>query len=426
MDRIQIQPKESERGSVLVLFAATFVLLGLALAMVLDISYLVMDEGKLQNIADSAALAAAQELIDEDLLVNPNQYEQADDILSARDYAEFYAHQNIPDFQLDRNEDNNFNGGIVAGYIDDPNNLTCEMQTTGIETYNSVKVRASRTSQLNGALKLLANTFTGVNEVEVHAESVATVEDRISGFRLQDGETAPILPFAMYEESWNEAFDGISDFDDYSYDPDTGTVTSGSDGVPEFCFAPWFPRDGIPGQEGNGRAMFIAATISTSYIKDQILNGMTKADLESPNIGAFLLTDDGLGNYGKWVPGEKYMSSAWHSALNSIIGEIRIIALFDSLSEGSGNPVAWTEYNDRLFDMFHGPGLPDLPETCTSIQEWYNLTGFQAVTVCESCWPSREDVRRVYMQPVQTIVRSAVIDSNMPHSKTVYGLAITR
>ncbi len=426
MNRIQIQHKEGERGTILVLFAVIFVLLGISLAMVVDISYIVADEGRLQNIADSAALAAAQELIDQDLLQNPNQYQQADDIVSARDYAEFYASQNIAGFQLDRNENNDLNGGIVAGYIANPNSLSSEFQTTGVETYNSVKVRASRSSQLNGTLKLLVSALTGLTEVEVHAETVATVEDRICGFRLNDGETAPILPFAVHEDSWNKAFDGVSDFDDYYYDPDTKSVTNGPDGVPEFCLAPWFPRDGIPGKVGNGRTMFITDNINTAYIENQIHNGMTKADLESSNIGEFILNDDGLGNYGKWVPGEQYMSVGWHSALNSIIGETRVIALFDTLSEGSGSPVAFDDYNDSLFDMFHGPGLPEMPETCTSIKEWFKITGFQAVTVCESCWPSKESVRRVYLQPVQTIVRCAVIDTNMPHSKTVYGLAITR
>ncbi|MBN2328990.1 MAG: pilus assembly protein [Candidatus Omnitrophica bacterium] len=386
--------RENEQGSVLVLVAVCITLFMLFLALTIDFGLMIQKKGQLQNVADAAALAAAQELVDEDLLTSGAN--QSDDIVSARNYAEMYAASNITDFNVDRNSENIESGGVLVGYIDDPMDMTSPLRTSDVSNYNSVKVTASMTNELNGPLQLFFGGVTGVNNIEMQASSVATIENRILGFKLVEGESLPMLPFAIYEDSWNDAFDGVSDFDQYSVDDASGIVTSGSDGVPEFVFAPWFPNQGIPGYDGNGRTLFLTDSPTIDALKNQIYNGVAKSDLESSNVNGMVLDDNGLGQMSKWIPGEQWMHSSWNTALNNIKGETRIVALFNDIAEGSGS------------------------------QESYKISGFQAVKVCEAIWPNKQKQRRVYLQPAQMISSQAVVHSMAPQSSTIYALAISR
>ncbi len=391
-----------KKGSVLVLFAVSFTLLMLSAAIVLDMGLIYSEKGRLQNMADASALASAPELLDEDILTGVQNKNQDDDVMLARDFAETYASYNVTDFSVDRNDVNASDGGVVVGHIENPGNLNDPLVTSGVDSYNSVQVTVERSSELNGFLQLLMGLFTGKNEVGVKARATATVEDRISGFQAPPGGTLPIVPFAVYEDSWKESFDGVSDFDHYNYDPNTGTVTNGSDGIPEFTLAPWFPKQGIPNADGNGRTLFITDNITAAEIEQQILNGMDKADLENPIIDDFILSDDGFGNLTKWVPGDAWMTSAHHSAMNSIQGQKRIIAMFKQISDSGPASVPYSE------------------------EEWYELTGFQSVVVCESFWPEKEKFRRMVLQPTQMNVEGAVTNPSAPHSNSVYAFSLTR
>ncbi|MGC9326093.1 MAG: pilus assembly protein TadG-related protein [Candidatus Hinthialibacter sp.] len=386
--------RENEHGAVLVLVAVCLTLFMLFLALTVDFGLMIQKKGQLQNVADAAALAAAQELVDEDLLTS--QGNQDDDIISARNYAELYAASNIADFDVDRNSENIESGGVLVGYIDDPMNMSSPLRTTDVSNYNSVKVTASMTNEINGPLQLFFGGVTGLNNIEMNASSVATIENRILGFKLNEGETLAMLPFAIYEDSWNDAFDGVSDFDQYSINADSGMVSSGSDGVPEFVFAPWFPNQGIPGYDGNGRTLFLTDSPTIDALKNQIYNGVTQSDLESSNVNGLMLQDDGSGQMNKWIPGEQWMHSSWNTALNNIKGKTRIVALFNDIADGFGS------------------------------QESYKISGFQAVKVCEAIWPNKQKQRRVYLQPAQMISSHAVVHSMAPQSSTIYALAISR
>lgn len=423
--KIQVKKGNAkERGGVLVLVAVCLTLFLICLALAVDFGLIVYHRGQLNSVSDAAVLAAARELIDEDALTGLSN--QVDDITAARDYTEMYASLNRNGFALDRNDDNKVSGGVKVGYIQDPLDMDSPLITNGFQVANSIEVTASQSNQINGPLKLLLGAFTGTNEVEVAARSTATIENRIAGFQLREGETLPMLPMVAYEDSWNNAFDGVSDFDQYNVDPSTGEVTPGSDGIPEFLYAPFYPKQGIPGHDGNGRTSFITDTVSAEYIANQIKNGMTKSDLESNNADGMKLTKNAFGKFAKWVPGQQWMDISWHNALNNIKGQKRIIPLFKSLSESQFRPLVFKGTDEQLFQIFNGVGLPELPEQCSSANEWYEIVGFQGVTVCESFWPDEQKLRRVYLQPAQMIINSAVIDSEMKSSKTVFTLSLTR
>ncbi|RJP33489.1 MAG: hypothetical protein C4527_04355 [Candidatus Omnitrophota bacterium] len=418
-----------ENGSVLPLVAVSMTFMFIMLAMVVDIGWIVNAESELQHAADAAALAAAAKLIDEDALRGISDL--SDDFLVARDYAESYVAFNKSArkvLAVDRNEENDVTGGVVIGYIDDPFDLNSPFVTEGISAYNSVQVKTQLTQELNGPLALLIGAIVGVDSVDVKAKATATIEDRIAGFALNEGERLPMLPFTAYDETWYGQIDGINDRDEYTVE--NGVVTSGADGIPEIRLYMWknnlesihIPQ--IPGQAGNVRTLFVTPSLGVSYNKNQIYNGMSVTDLDA--VDGLVLTDDGSGNSTKWLPGEHWMSSEWHTALRNIVGETRILPLFQTLHVGSAPPIALMDEWNELFGECPGSLLFGMPETCCAITQYYEVDEFKAVTVVYSYWSSTTTKCYFTVQPTQITSNQAIVDPNMPGSGTVYALSLTR
>lgn len=382
-----------KQGSILVLAAVFITLMLVSLATVVDLGLIVVNRSDLQNIADSTALATAHELPIDNAIRSGMGKDQNPDLAAGRTVASEYADRNLSGFLIDQNEANAEDGGIVFGFIQDPNDWNSPLQTTGVDQFNSVKVSAARSAEINGPFSLLLGVFTGLNEIEVQADAVAAAENRVAGFTLNDWETLPMFPIALHEDTWTKTFDGVSDIDKYTVQDDT--VTMGPDGIPEILMAPWFPNQGLPGRDGNARTMYLTDTPTAEHIRDQILNGMSKEDLEGSNVNGLVLTD-ALGEFCKWVPGDQIMDSSWHDAFNQIQGEKRVVALFGDVTgeEGSGQSL--------------------------------KITGFQAVTILESFWPPQEQTRRVVLQPAQMNVPTAVINPDMGGSDTVYSVSLIR
>ncbi len=402
-------------GSVLVLFAVSIVMIFVMTAIVLDLGIIAATHNELQNAADSASLAAASQLMDEDILTGAGSI--TDDIDDARGYAEQFAAHNIAAkraLAVDRNNGNNIDGGVVVGYIDNPFDMGQALETNSIPTYNSVQVQTDLTASLNGPLSLMLGAFSGTSQIEMRAQSTATLEDRIAGFTLGPNESLPMLPFAAYKESWDSAM--VSGSDDYRVV--NGQVSYGSDGIPELHLHPYKWNIGLPGTRGNVGTIFISVVVGTTYVRNQIYNGMAPEDLAT--IGGLLLEDNDGGELSQWLPGENWMSSTWHTALRNIRGETRIMALYTDINVS--NPTAYANPDDFCHPMSDGLTV----ETCCAIQQYYKATEFKAVTVVDSCWPSQSSERHFVVQPTQMTSDSAVVDPDAPHSQLVYTLSLTR
>jgi len=380
----------------------------MALAMTVDIGWLVLVEGQLQNAADSSSKASAAQLIDEGILSgNPSQ---VDDIVEARDFAETFAAHNTAarvSLLLDRNDLNETDGGIVVGYIQDPLDLNDPLQTDSVSEYNSVQVTASLSQEINGPLAMFLGAFSGMDNIDVSAQATATVDDRIIGFEIIDDENLQMLPFAIYEDAWEEAFDGAQhdpgstcphepDVDNYSYNESTGLVVTGSDGIPEISV---YPNSTTvctqPGAPGNFGTVDIGPdNNSTSALIDQILYGVTQADLDI--IGGMTLADDDEdGIYSKWLNGNTGVSTSIRSSLISIEGKPRLLPLYRTLV-GTG-------------------------DTAT-----YEIVRFVGVRVVDVQLTGALTDRHLVVQPCLITSSQAVIDPDAPKSHYVYAIAITR
>ncbi|MBZ0257520.1 hypothetical protein K8I31_15745, partial [bacterium] len=293
-------------GSVLVLIAISVVMIFTMTAIVLDLGIIAATQNELQNAADSASLAAASQLIDEDVLTGSAN--QDDDIVEARDYAVQFASYNSASkkaLAVDRNDGNISSGGVVVGYIDDPLNVSDAIQTSGVSTYNSVQVQADLTNTLNGPLSMLLGSFSGRSQLEMRAQATATLDDRIAGFTLGPNETLPMLPFTAYAGAWEDAMQNGPD----NYRVVNGQVQSGSDGIKELKLYPYRYNIGVPGTRGNVGTIFVSMVVGTSYVDNQIYNGMTAGDLAT--VDGLQLVDNGGGSLSQWLPGENWMSQSW-------------------------------------------------------------------------------------------------------------------
>src|SRR5436190_4346880 len=137
-------------------------LLGLVLigflGLAVDAGYMIHTGNQLQNAAEAAALAAAQEL--------------GDGEVAARDKAMQVSPLNsaggVP-INLDRNTSNSPGGDIVVGKFDPQTRLF----TPATQDLNAVKVTARRTSARNGGVSLFFGAAFGVGSADVTRSAVA-------------------------------------------------------------------------------------------------------------------------------------------------------------------------------------------------------------------------------------------------------------
>jgi Flp pilus assembly protein TadG len=411
--------KNSQNGSVLILVAVSITVFCMMLAFAMDYGLMVASVSELQSAADSAALASAAQLLDEDIITGAA--DQTDDIVMARDYAESFAGQNVAANRLlllERNDANATSGGVVVGYIENPLDLSSSFETASIPTYNSVKVRTVLTQQLNGPLALFMGGVSGISELEMEAVATATLEDRISGFSPSANENLMMLPFAAFAGDWTDMIENGGGADNFRVVD--GVVSSGSDGIPEITLYPYRYNIAIPGMKGNVGTLFVcdSSGVNTTAVKNQIYDGISKANVAGAN--GLELTDDGSGYYSQWLPGESWMSSTWHYALRNIKGEPRIMPIYQNAINGSSPPVA----------MMDDPDSPiygtEQPEICCGIYQQYEIEEFKAVTVVDSQWPYDNNYKRWTVQPSQVTSSAAIVNFNMPHSGMVYSLSLTR
>ncbi len=393
---------EYQKGNVLVLCAIALTLFFTFLAMSVDIGWIMLAKSELQSAADSAALAGAAQLSEGNLDL-------------ARDYSQQFSSYNFAakeNIALDRNESNDLDGGIVAGYLQNPLDLSDPLQTEGLSLYNTVQVETRRSAEINGPLRMFLGFFTGLEEVTVRTRAAATLDDRVYGFDATpggsdslSGKNVGLLPFAIYNQTWNSIYSsnyspGPEDCppgplsDEFAYD--NGHVRSGPDDIPEVKLYPNRSLNcGLPGAPGNFGTVDIGySDNSTADLVRQILEGVRPDELAA--VDNLILTDNGHGTSTKWLEGDTGVSSAVKSALEQIIGQPRCIPLFMNMTGSGGD-------NAR-----------------------YEICGFVGVRIMEVRMTGPLENRYVRVQKCIIHESNAIIHPDAPHSNSIYNLSLTR
>ncbi len=318
------------RGSVLVL-AAVFVIVILAItAFSIDLGYISVTKAQMRNAADGAALAAAIELTD-GLGIAPAKSTSAA-VTSANTAAKTVA-------ALQRNGDQastllNTGRDLRYGQMSWNSTKSKWDKSWGTTPYNLVETTIHRdqaqsgsTASADGRLPLFFAAAVGCRDTAMTAVAEAALYPGV-GVKLaaNSTQTAGILPITLDDSTWTALMAGTGT-DNYHYDPSTGIVTPGSDGVKEVSLYP--TGTGSPGNRGT---VNIGTTNnSTANLQRQIEFGLNAADLAP--YGGQLRTDSGPIT----LPGNPGISAAIKSSLNTVIGKPRLIPIFTALTGNGAN-----------------------------------------------------------------------------------------
>ena len=323
--------RPNRRGAITVLAAVmSFVALGLV-AFAVDVGYILANKQELQRTADAAALAACWSYAER----LANGLSPADAMTSGRQTAADYAQVNrVGGVQpaINQNTSNSTSGDLVFGRIDDLYSYGAEVNTASASEFNAVKVKIRRDSTLNGETPFFFAKVFGRTSMGLDAEATAGFFRRINGVTTPgSGGNVNVLPYALDWDTWEDLLQGHAS-DNWRWNADTKTVTSGSDGVREVNL---FPQGtGSPGNRGT--VDIGSCNNSTADIARQIVYGISPSDLAHHG-GTLELDEDGELD----LNGDTGISAGVKDELESIKGQPRLIPIFSTVV-GPGNNAQYT------------------------------------------------------------------------------------
>lgn len=365
--------RQRREGNVLVLTAFMMICMFALLAFAVDLGYINVARTELQRSADAAAMAAAWELIDEDVLSGYSCPYYTE--LGARSRATQYAGLNTVATHapsLDYHD-------VQVGYLANPFDPLSQLDLSSPYASNAVQVRIRRTAGQNGQVPMFFARALGLNGSSMEAEATAALVDNFIGFRApSSGENLDLLPFALDVVTWNNR--AIIGADDWTYDPATGEVTPGGDNIPEVNL---FPQD--TGSPGNRGTVDIGSNNnSTADIARQIVDGVSAEDLDYH--GGELKLDE---NGELFLNGDTGISAGVKDELASIKGNPRTILLFREVL-GPGNNATYT------------------------------IVGFAGIRIVDVKLTGKMSSKRVMIQPAIQITNGGIPATNGRSSYFVY------
>ena len=323
------------KGNIVVITALMMVTMVAMLAFACDLGYVLVARTELQRTADAAALASAWELLDERRLLGDDYLLAVE--ASARDVASSYTGFNDvrgAEMTIDLNASNHPQGDIVIGRYQSDGKLSTLGEP---DRYNAVRVRVQRSSERNGPVTLFFARIFGRNSLDSSAEAIATFADGITGFHAtEDTGNTSLLPFAIDVKDWHNLLNGAGS-DEWTYNPKTKVVSSGSDGLRELSLFPDTQQGHSGITPGNfGTVDIGSADNSSSTVMRQIRDGVSSADLAHHG-GELKLDSTGKLN----LDGDTGVDADLELALDDIIGQPRTIPLYSQVV-GNGDTANYT------------------------------------------------------------------------------------
>lgn len=343
-DRVQRRPPPSQRRGVIAVLAALFtvVVVGMA-AFAVDLGYMLSVREELQRTADSAAMAACWDYSQQ--LLNGADSDTAE--CSARLAATGFAGSNAvsteaPD--LHSNYSNSPTGDLVFGHVSDVYGANIQLDTSGANVFNAVRVKVRRDNSINGVAPYFFAKVFGRSGQSLEASATAAIVRDIRGFQATNsGQHIDILPFALDLDTWNGWVAGYGE-DNWTYNENSKTVSAGPDGKLEVNLYP--QGTGSPGNRGT--VDIGSSNNSTSDICRQILYGVNNEDLAHHG-GALEFDESGK----LYLNGDTGVSAGCKDELAAIKGQPRCIPIFSEVN-GPGNNAIYTIvkwYGIRIMDV---------------------------------------------------------------------------
>jgi hypothetical protein len=318
----------NRRGAMVALIAFALIMIFAFVAFTVDIGWLTVTKTQLQNAADASALGSDMNLLKG---FGPGATMTTAQVTTTA--------QNVAVTVAAANKAGDINSVYCNGSRDVQLgqyqwNGTSWTMNWGVTPYNMSRVTLHRDIAGTGGdrpLPLFFAPVLGDKTANVEATATAAMLPGI-GFKLSSGSSfnAGILPIALDVGTWNALMAGVGS-DSYTYNPATGAVTSGADGILEVDL---YPSGSALMPPGNRGTVDIGINNnSTSTLVSQILYGVTPAQL-APYGGQLIFSNTNLQ-----LDGNPGLSAALQNALNQIIGQPRAIPIFTQVSGNGANAV---------------------------------------------------------------------------------------
>jgi len=328
---IQRQRNPRRRGAAAVMVVVSLTTLLTVAALSVDVGILYNTRADLQRTADSAAISGALALMNENRLKGGTYLTEV--LTDSREHVEQYTTLNTVG-----NTTIVVSGGDIGiGYLRNPDDTSEAVDFGDASRANAVQVKVRRDGVANGPVSLAFAWIFGKKSSGVTASATAALMDGIEGFRWESGSGNPgILPITLRETSWLNLLDGsFTSGDNYSYDPATGAVSPGPDGINEVDFYPGGGAGQLPPGDF-GTVDLGPPDNSATDLSRQIREGLNESDM------AFFGGEIKFGDDGTLpLNGDTGLSAAIKDDLTAIIGLPRAIPIFSTVA-GPGNNATFT------------------------------------------------------------------------------------
>lgn len=195
----------------------------------------------------------------------------------------------------------------------------------------SVQVKTDHTSQSRNPVAELWSEVTRTNLGTPGSEIEASLDNHVIGIRPFENVAVPAFPLAIlkddpsgkHQETWELQIVQKQGKDQYKFNPDTGEVSRGADGIPEIILT-GKPRRGEI-SEANMQVLDFGSELQSDSVVEQILKGLTREDLEQ--------FDGELLFKGQAVPLKcsPTIENDEQDAFQEMLGKCRICFLYDKV-----------------------------------------------------------------------------------------------
>jgi len=327
------QEARHRRRAVMAMFTAVLVPLLLVMAAItIDLGAMMNARADLQDAADSAAMAGVSAFTSDAMMsvrMGSNVSTSLADVLNwTSDRSSSFSLLN-PTFGAAGTQV--AQGDIVPGWLDLVSDTSSVVPNPAPATYNAVRVTVQRAADgANGPVNFFFASIFGQHTGETTATATAVFDDRVAGF---DPEKGNLMPFTIDKDEYERQF--LEGDDAFEYDPGTGYISPGNDGVREINL---YPYDMAPGNFG-------LLNIGTENegnpgLQDHIENGVSAADMELETGSPILTFYDDEGTPETYdITGDPGIKSTLESSVETKIGQVVAFLLHDQVTEGGSNSV---------------------------------------------------------------------------------------
>jgi Flp pilus assembly protein TadG len=356
------------------------------LAFAIDVGYIVAVKSELQNAADAAALAGAQQL--QQLYVQyyaPGQ--TSDNQFQIYTTATTNTQTSgCPTYAAEQFASYNQAGGVSVTVPDSDVTFsywdgTNASMPASYPTYfpNTVTVVTRRDSSANGPLGLFFGRILGIGSIELTATASATIyAGDVSSLQVIPGVDAHILPVALDVNVWKQFYQtGLS--------PD-GTIHLGANGLPQLQVYP------TPGNApGNFGLLDLGPPANnTPAFRNWINDGTTPNDIQYLLYNVLVPVAPNNPKSWKGGPG---LTSTLVSNFQDQMGKPNLIPLFLPVVDGT---------NGQPYQAASGSGS----------NTYYNIVGFVGITVSQA--DSSGTSMDISIQPMANVDPTAILTNIQP------------